>query len=112
MRKMLVTLVAIVIAAGLVVAQEKAATKKPKERRISGEIVGVDEAKSTIQIKRGNDNYIVTFNDATKWTKPEGAKVVDAQRSDFKAGMRVICLANADEKGNLVARRIDLRPSL
>jgi Ni/Co efflux regulator RcnB len=110
MRKVLITLLAVTFAAGLAVAQEKAATTKSKERQISGEILGIDEAKSTIMITHGNEKFVVTFNKSTKWTKPEGERVVSAKRSDFKQGERVICMVTADEKGHFVARRIDLRP--
>jgi hypothetical protein len=71
--------------------------------------MGVDEGKSTIMIKRGDDLFVVTFDASTKWTKSEGTKVVEAQRSDFKPGKRVICMATTDEKGHLVAQRVDLR---
>ncbi len=110
MRKVLITLLAVTFAAGLMAAQEKAAKKKSNERRISGEIVGIDEAKSTMMITKGNEKFVVAFNESTKWTKTQGKKVEAAQRSEFKTGDRVICMATADEKGHFVARRIDLRP--
>ncbi len=110
MRKLLVVLLAVVFAAGLGFAQEKATAKKPTEKKITGNILGIDEAKSTILIEKGNDKYVVAFGASTKWTHQVGKKIVDAQRSDFKVGARVNCLATADEKGNWVASRIDLSP--
>lgn len=109
MRKVLTALLAVVFAAGLLVAQEKMEKKKSDERKISGDIMALDEAKSTITIKKGNEMSVVHYNDATKWTKQEKDKVVDINRSEFKVGERVICMAHSDDKGQWWARRIDLR---
>ncbi|HEV8384211.1 MAG TPA: hypothetical protein VGQ11_05005 [Candidatus Acidoferrales bacterium] len=111
MRKLLTVFVALAFAAGLVAAQEKAAKKKPAERKITGEIIAVDDAKSTMTVTKGNEKFVVAFNDSTKWTKQEAKKAVGAERSEFKVGSIVICLVKADEQGHWVATRIDLRPA-
>ncbi len=110
MRKLAIAFVALAFLTGLALAQEKTGKKKATEKKISGEIVAIDEAKSTILIKKANDMYTVAFNASTKWTHQVGKKIVRAKRSDFKQGVEVICLATADEHGKWVAKRIDLTP--
>jgi hypothetical protein len=111
MRKALITLLVVVFSAGLMLAQEKKDKSKEGYRKISGDIVSMDEANSTITITKGNEKTTVHYNDKTKWTKQEGDKVVDAARSDFKTHANVVCQVKADDQGRLWARRIELRPT-
>ena len=108
MRKVLITFVAALLVCGLALAHQKAAKEKTTESKISGDIMAIDEAKSTITVKKGSEMHVVTFNESTKWTKQVGGKVVDAKRDEFKVGSRVICMVTVGE-GKMTARRIDLR---
>ena len=108
MRKVLTTLVAVLLVCGLALAHEKK-EKKAREQKVSGDILAIDEAKSTITLTKANVMSTVTFNASTRWTKQEGGKVVDAKRDEFKVGSRVICMVTVDDKGKMIARRIDLR---
>ena len=109
MRKVLTTVLAVLLVSGLAVAQQKMEKQKMAERKISGDIVAVDDAKSTITVTKGNVVSVVYFNESTHWTKQEAGKVLDAKRAEFKIGSRVICMVTVGEKGKLTARRIDLR---
>ena len=110
MRKLLATLAVILLASGLTLAQEKKEKKAPEERKVSGEIVSIDTAKSTITVTKGNVLTTLQFNDSTQWTKQEKDKIIDIKRDEFKIGARVICMAK-EEAGKWVARRCDLRPT-
>ncbi len=77
-----------------------------KEDRWSGIIIRSNKDASTLTVGKGNIEKTVVWNSDTKWT--EGAK--SAEMSAFKDGSRVICMGHYDEKGRLVATRIDLRP--
>lgn len=115
MRRLLVALLAgIVILAGLAsasFAQEKA--KKPKEAKAAsakefrwdGRILRFNKDNKTIDVERRSVTRTVIYGDSTKWTernKPlDGPKLTD--------GVRVIVLGQLDDKGRVMAKRIDLR---
>jgi len=114
MKKVLVILLACAVgitAVGLA-AQDMPKEKKEKkaapmkEDRWSGTIIRSNKDASTLTVGRGNIEKTVVWNSDTKWT--EGSK--PAEMSAFKDGSRVICLGHYDDKGRLVATRIDLRP--
>ena len=112
MRKVLVVLLAIVFAAVGLAAQEKMASEKKekkaaagKQDRWSGYIVRSNKEKSTLTVKKGNVEKMVVYDSSTKWTQGEKT----AEMSEFKDGARVICLGKWNDKGELVATRIDLR---
>ncbi len=113
MKKALVILFAVALAwAGLVSTEAKAGEQKEKKQaaakldRWSGTIVRGNKEASTLTVSKANVDKTVIYNSNTKWTKGTGS----ADMSEFKDGSRVICLGHYDEKGRLVADRIDLRP--
>ena len=112
MKKILVLLLAAVFATAGLAAQEKAEKKAKKasamkEDRWSGNIIRSSKENSTLTVGKGTIEKMVIYDSSTKWTK-QGTKPADM--ADFKDGSRVICMGKYDEKGRLVATRIDLRP--
>ena len=55
----------------------------------------------------GNAQHQVVYNADTKFTKDNKPASID----DVSNGKRVICLGKLNDKGQLVARAIDVRPS-
>ncbi len=116
MRKILILLFLAILAPVSFAAQEKAAGEKKektekkaaaaKEDRWSGTIQRQYKDSSTLIVRKGNIDKTVVYDASTKWT--QGKKTADA--SLFKDGVRVIALGKYDEKGRLIATRIDLRP--
>jgi len=115
MKKILVLLLAVAFAAAGVAAQEQAAPKKEKKAkessstkadRWSGTIIRSNKDNSTITVGKGTVEKTVVYDANTQWTKMN-KPVSDS--SEFKDGTRVICLGKYDEKGRLMATRIDLR---
>ena len=112
-RTMVCLLLAVLAVAGYSVrtaiaqeSQEKT-TKAPKPGRWHGVIVRWDKDNSVLTVRKGNVNREVHYTSSTKWTL--GTKNVDM--SQFKEGESdVICTGTFDEKGRLIADRIDLRP--
>jgi TolA-binding protein len=87
---------------------DTAKADKAKETRLEGVIVRQSQADSTITVHRrwtNNEERTVVFNSATKWTKMNKP----AEMSIFKDGQMIVALGTLDEKGRLVATRIDLR---
>jgi len=113
MKKAFVILFAASLAlAGLSATEAKAGEQKEKKQaaakqdRWSGTIVRSNKEAGTLTVAKGNVEKTVVHSSNTKWTKGTGS----ADMSEFKDGSRVICLGHYDEKGRLVADRIDLRP--
>jgi len=113
MRKVLAILVAVVFAAVGLAAQEKGVGEKKekksaaaKEARWRGYIVRQDKDKSILTVKEGNVERTVVYDSSTRWTK--GKETADP--SEFKDGVRVTCHGKYDDKGRLIATRIDLKP--
>ena len=113
MRKVLVILLAALVATAGLAAQEKMAGEKKekkaaaaKEDRWSGTIIRSNKEASTLTVGRGNLQKTVVYDSSTKWTKGTQS----AEMDEFKDNTRVICMGKYDEKGRLVATRIDLRP--
>ena len=90
------------------VAQEKEGkAAAEKQGRWHGVIVRYYAENNAMDVRKGTqDVRKVYYDSSTKWT--EGKKNID--KSEFKAGSDVICLGKYDEKGELHATRIDLRP--
>ncbi len=68
-------------------------------------IVRSNDKVSTLTVRKGHIEKIVHFESSTRWT--EGTKDID--RSEIKDGDRVICLGKFNEKGELIATRVDKR---
>ncbi len=112
MRKVLVTLLAVVFVAMGLAAQEKAPAEKKGAKaaaarpdRWRGTIVRSNKEKSTLTVEKAGVERIVIYTSSTKWTK----RNKPAEASEFKDGARVICVGKFNDKGQLVATRIDLR---
>ena len=85
----------------------KAKSEKPKEQRIHGMVRLMDKDAHTITVRlRGEQiERTVIYNDSTKFTllnKP-------AKLEDLKDRARVIVLGTMNEKGQMLASRIDIR---
>ncbi len=112
MRKIFVILLAVLFATVGLATQEAWAKEKKqkkekaaKEDRWSGIIQRSNKEASTLTVRKGNIEKTVVYESSTKWTKGTGS----ADAADFKDGSRVIVMGKYDEKGRLVATRIDLR---
>ena len=116
MRKIMILLLAMLVALGVFAAPPQgagtgnkatASQKAPKEDRVSGTIIRSNPDKSTLTVKEHKSNIerTVFYSDSTKWTKEKGA----ADKKEFKDGSRVICLGKFNEKKELTATRIDLQ---
>lgn len=113
MRKLWVILLAVAfttvgIAAQGAWAQEKKEKKAaaPKAERWSGVIQRSNKDASTLTVRKGNIEKTVVYDASTTWTKGKDT----ALAADFKDGSRVIVLGKYDDKGRLLATRVDLRP--
>ena len=105
-----ILLAAVIATAGLstqvALAQKKAKAASMKEERWSGIIQRSNKDNSTLVVRKGTIEKTIVYDSSTKWTKlnKDGAAM-----GDFKDGSRVIVLGKYDDKGRLVATRIDLR---
>ena len=86
-------------------AQEKAA--KPKEQRIHGTVRLMDKAANSITVRLQGQQLErqVIYSDSTKFT----VRNKPAKLDDLKDRARVIVLGTSNDKGQLVASRIDIR---
>ncbi len=116
MRRLLVVLMTGVFLlaglASLTFAQEKKAKEpKPakaataKEFRWHGRVVRFNKDAKTIDVERKNVLRTVVYDDSTKWT--ERNKPLDGPK--LQDGSIVIALGTLDDKGRVIAKRIDLR---
>jgi hypothetical protein len=85
-------------------SKEKGAVEK--QGRWHGVIVRFDKDHSAMDVRKGNAVRKVYYDSSTQWT--EGNKTIDM--SQVKEGSDVICLGKYDEKSELHATRVDLRP--
>lgn len=118
MKRVLLVLLAVVVAAGACLAQEAAPGKgtgdkgktSAKQARWHGVIIRHNDEKHTFDVRKGTGESganwrTVVYSDSTKWTNRDKP----ADRSAFKDGADIIALGTWDEKGRLIADRIDLR---
>jgi len=111
MRKIMVMLLAAMLAAAGVATQKATAKEKnaaagvKKELRWHGTIVRINKDQSTMDVRKGTMERKIHFDSSTKWTAANKA----AEMDQFKEGSDVICLGTADEKGEFLATRVDLR---
>ena len=106
MRKVSLFVLVAVFAALVAVASPSSATAK--DLRWHGVLVRVSEDGSTLTVRKGNVEKAVHVNEDTKYTKAEGKKVVEIEKSDIKEGDDLICLGK-EENGDFVATRVDKR---
>ncbi len=105
---LLAVFAAIAPAAKNAAAQEAKAKKASsnKEIRWHGAVIRFDKDNSFLDVRKGTVERRIHYDSSTKWTK--GGKSIEA--SDVKEGDDVITLSVANEKKDLVATQIDLRP--
>lgn len=84
-------------------AQETEEEKKLD--RLSGRVQMVDKDKSTIWLRVGNTTRYVVYDSSTKFT----ARNKPGSFDEVKDNVRVICLGKFDDKGRLMATRVDVR---
>lgn len=106
MRKVSVFVLVAVFAA--LVAAVSPSKASAKDLRWHGVLVRVSEDGSTLTVRKGNVEKAIHVNADTKYTKAEGNKAVDIEKSDIKEGDDLICIGK-DEKGDFVATRVDKR---
>lgn len=111
MSKVLVAvLIAMFATVGLAAQEKPKATPKAtvaKETRWDGIITRQSKTESTFTVRKrgGNIEKTIVFNSTTKWTKLNKP----AEMGLFKDGERIIAVGKLDDKGRIVATRIDLR---
>jgi hypothetical protein len=83
----------------------KKETKAAKLTRWHGRIVRSNKDASTLDVAKGNVQKTVVYDDTTAWTN-KGKK---ADQSEFKDGSDVIVVGTYNDKGQLMAHRIELK---
>lgn len=80
-----------------------------KGERVVGTVQLVNKDAKTVLVsgEANNKQTQVMYDEKTKITKDNKAGTID----DVTNGVRVICIVKADAKGELHARRIDVRPA-
>jgi hypothetical protein len=80
-----------------------------KEDRVTGTVQIVNKDTSTIVVRAeaGEEHKQVVYDAATKITKDNKPGAIE----DVSSGKRVICLGKLNDKGQLLARAIDVRPA-
>ena len=83
------------------------AQKKEKKDRVEGNVQSIDQATKTVTVTlRGKGNTVpVIFSDQTTFTFRNKASTI----AELKDGRHVICLGKLNDKGELIATRIDVR---
>jgi hypothetical protein len=102
--------VALVLATALVAPVSLSyAQDKAKEDRVTGTVQLVNKDTKTILVtgEAGNAQRQVLYDADTKVTKDNKPGSLD----DVQNGRRVICLGKTDDKGQFLARHIDVRPT-
>ena len=109
MERRLPLLLALLLGAALASPIAPSYAQDKKEDRVTGTVQLVKKDASTILVtsEAGNVQEQVVYNAETKITKDNKAASID----DVSTGKRVICLGKLNDKGQLVARVIDLRPA-
>ena len=88
-------------------AKGEAKGKAPKQERVDGTVETIDKAAQSLTVRARPDGVLrqVLFTDKTVVSILNKAATID----DVKAGLRAICVGQPNEKGLLVAARIDVR---
>jgi hypothetical protein len=108
-RRRLTLAVALLLAAAVAASATRSFAQDKKEDRVTGTVQLVNKDTKTIAVtgEAGNTQHQVVYNAETKVTKDNKPGSID----EVQTGRRVICLGRLNDKGQLVARHIDLRPS-
>jgi hypothetical protein len=109
MERRLPLLLALLLGAALATPATLAHAQDKKEDRVTGTVQLVQKDTMTILVtgEAGNTQHQVVYNADTKVTKDNKPGSID----DVATGKRVICLGKNNDKGQLVARVIDVRPA-
>jgi hypothetical protein len=85
------------------------AQDKSEEDRVTGTVQLVKKDTKTILVtgEAGNTQHQVVYDADTKVTNDNKPGSID----DVATGKRVICLGKLNDKGQLMARNIDVRPA-
>jgi hypothetical protein len=109
MTRRLFIAMAVLLGVGLAgpVAVTRAQEKKPD--RVAGEVQLVNKDTKTIAVRAtGTETPAqVVYDDHTKFTKDEKPGTLE----DVSNGVRVICIGKLNDKGQLVATHVDVRPT-
>jgi hypothetical protein len=86
-----------------------ATSAQDKGDRVVGTVQLINKETKTIVVsgEANNKQTPVTYDDKTKVTNDNKAGSIE----DVQTGRRVICIVKADDKGQLHAERIDVRPA-
>ncbi len=85
--------------------KEKAAT--PGEFRWHGSVVRSNKDQSTLTVRKGHVERTVRYDSSTQWTKDNNP----SDASAVKDGDSVIVIGKFDDKKELHAARIEIRPA-
>jgi len=98
----LLVVMALAVPVSQVLAQDK-------EDRVQGTVNLVNKDTKTIVVtsEAGKDQKQVVYDDSTKVTRDNKPATLE----DVQNGRRVICLGKLNDKGQLVARAIEVRPA-
>ena len=109
MRRRLLLLLALLLGLALSTPATLANAQDKQEDRVTGTVQLVKKDTKTILVtgEAGNAQHQVVYDADTKVTKDNKAGSID----DVANGKRVICLGKLNDKGQLVARHIDVRPA-
>ena len=109
MERRLPLLLALLLGVALAAPTALSYAQDKKEDRVTGTVQLVKKDTMTILVtgEAGNAQQQVVYNADTKVTKDNKPASID----DVSTGKRVICLGMLNDKGQLVARHIDLRPA-
>lgn len=109
MERRLSLLLALVLGAVLATPATLAHAQDKKEDRVTGTVQLVKKDTMTILVtgEAGNAQHQVVYDANTKFTNDNKPGSID----DVSTGKRVICLGKLNDKGQLMARNIDVRPA-
>ena len=109
MERRLPLLLALLLGAALAAPATLAHAQDKKEDRVTGTVQLVKKDTMTILVtgEAGNAQHQVVYDADTKFTNDNKPGSID----DVSSGKRVICLGKLNDKGQLVARNIDVRPA-
>ena len=99
----------LLLAIALVGPTRIATYAQDKGDRVAGTVQLINKETKTILVsgEANNKQMQVTYDDKTKVTKDNKAASID----DVQNGLRIICTGSTNDKGQLHAERIDVRPA-
>ena len=109
MERRLLLALTLLLGAALAAPATLAHAQDKKEDRVTGTVQLVTKDTKTILVtgEAGNTQHQVVYDADTKVTKDNKPGSLD----DVSNGKRVICLGKLNDKGQLMAKSIDVRPA-